>query len=105
MPGVVTEWIWPSRGSVGGLERLLVMTSCTSASRRCSASLWVTCFCACAGMMKGKASLVVVSGMVSPSRLAARCRAGSLPGLASNAYARTRRPQRDGCRAGLLSKE
>jgi len=35
----------------------------------------------------------------------ARCRAGSLPGLASNAYARTRRPQRDGCRSSVLAME
>ena len=32
-----------------------------------------------------------------------RCRADSLPGLASKAYARTRRPQRDGCRSSVLA--
>ena len=44
-----TRWRLPSAGLAGGVVRVRSRTeSCTMASSSRSASLWVTCFCACA---------------------------------------------------------
>ena len=45
----------PSGEAGGALRPRSLTASCTSASRAASASLWVTCFCACAAARSGRA--------------------------------------------------
>ena len=72
--------------TAGGAVRLrLITTSCTILSRRCSASLCVTCFCACEGRMKGSDRIVVVSGMFTSAEhlIAEAMQAASRPGYSA----------------------
>src|SRR3954452_11091201 len=61
MPAVPTRYRSPSTGEAGGLLRSRSFTErCTRASRATSASLCVTCFCACAAASSGSARCGVV---------------------------------------------
>ena len=109
----------------GGVAVLRLATAgCTSTSSRRSASLWVTCFCACAGWISGRASTGDRSsdmgtsrkgagpaatgrtppvagapagrGQTGAERLTSPCRGVRCPGSSRNTA------RGDGCKAGAI---